>query len=202
MNWLKWNKIRYSIYAPFYDLIGNIFNDSRKRSIDNLDIKNGDKVLLLGAGTGIDLAFLPENCTVYATDITEAMVKRIRKKALGIKVDVKPLVMDGQNLEFPDEHFDKVILHLILAVIPDPHACIKEVDRVTKTGGGIAVFDKFLTGSNPPGVTRRFLNRVTRLLFSDINRRIENIIAPTDLKLIHNKPEKFGGTFRLILLRK
>lgn len=202
MNWLKWNKIRYSIYAPIYDLVGDIFNDSRKRSIETLGIQKDDKVLMLGAGTGIDLNYLPDNCTVYATDITEAMVARIKRKADGLKVNVKPMIMDGQNIEFPDQYFDKVILHLILAVIPDPEACIREVNRVTKMGGKITVLDKFITGSNSPGVVRKVLNIFTRLLFSDINRRIEKIIAATDLKLIQNKPDKFGGTFRLILLQK
>lgn len=157
---------------------------------------------MLGAGTGIDLNYLPDNCTVYATDIAEAMVARIKRKADGLKVNVKPMIMDGQNIEFPDQYFDKVILHLILAVIPDPEACIREVNRVTKMGGKITVLDKFITGSNSPGVVRKVLNIFTRLLFSDINRRIEKIIAATDLKLIQNKPDKFGGTFRLILLQK
>jgi phosphatidylethanolamine/phosphatidyl-N-methylethanolamine N-methyltransferase len=40
--------------------------------------------------------------------------------------------MDGQDLIFEDKTFDYVILHLILAVIPDPEKCLLEVERVLK----------------------------------------------------------------------
>lgn len=79
INTNSWNKIRYTILTPVYDLIAGYFKESRKKSVDALEIKAGDKVLIVGAGTGLDLAFLPNDCEIVATDITPAMIERIKK---------------------------------------------------------------------------------------------------------------------------
>lgn len=199
MNNNTWNKIRYTIYTPVYDSIAGIFKASRRKSIDALNIKEGDKVLIVGAGTGLDLAFLPSGCQIIATDITPSMVKRIENRKMK---NVEALVMDGHKLAFENESFDKIILHLILAVIPDPIACIKECERVLKTGGQIAVFDKFISADQELSLIRKALNIISNFLFSDITRKIEEIISHTQLKIISNTAADFNGNFRIILINK
>ena len=129
INTNTWNRIRYTLYTPGYDLIAQYFKDSRRKSIESLEIKSGDKVLIIGAGTGLDLEFLPKDCDIIATDITPSMIYRIKRRNRTLNRNVQAMVMDGQSLGFPDTSFDFVILHLILAVIPDPIACIKESER-------------------------------------------------------------------------
>jgi len=197
-----WNKIRYTIYTPVYDFIGGYFNDSRKKSIDSLEIMAGEKVLLIGGGTGLDLEFLPDDCKITITDITESMLDKVRIKNKKLQKDVTILKMDGQNLSFQDESFDKIILHLILAVIPDPVACIKETERVLRKGGKVVVFDKFIRENKVPGFLRRFVNLFTNFLFSDITRKFSTLIKGTKLKLISDKEADFKGNFRIILLEK
>ena len=124
INTNTWNKIRYTLYTPGYDLIARHFKDSRKKSINSLGVKSGDKVLIIGAGTGLDLEFLPKDCLIIATDITPSMIDRIKKRNKILSRNVQAMVMDGQSLGFSDNSFDFIILHLILAVIPDSIACI------------------------------------------------------------------------------
>ncbi len=199
-NW--WNKIRYTLYTPGYDMIANVFRDSRKRSIESLGITAGERVLIIGAGTGLDLEFLPKDCQITATDITPSMVQRIksRNKELGLNVDA--MVMDGQMLQFEDRSFDKVILHLILAVIPDPVACVQEAERVLRSGGEIVVFDKFIKGERKVSLLRKMANLFTSFFFSDITRDLEAIICKTSLAKISDQDADFNGNFRLIKLRK
>lgn len=199
MNNNTWNKIRYTIYTPIYDGIAGIFKASRRKSIDALNIKEGDKVLIVGAGTGLDLEFLPSGCQVIATDITPSMVKKIENRKMK---NVEAMVMDGHKLEFEDESFDKIILHLIIAVIPDPIACIKECERVLKAGGQIAVFDKFVSADHEVSVFRKGLNVISNFLFSDITRKIEEIINQTSLKITSNTSADFNGNFRLVSIKK
>ncbi len=199
MNNNTWNKIRYTIYTPIYDGIAGIFKASRRKSIDALNIKEGDKVLIVGAGTGLDLEFLPAGCQVVATDITASMVKKIENRKME---NVEAMVMDGHKLEFENESFDKIILHLILAVIPDPITCIKECERVLKVGGQIAVFDKFVSADHEASLLRKGLNIISNFLFSDITRKIEEITSHTQLKITHNSAADFNGNFRIILINK
>jgi len=197
----RWNIVRYTLYTPIYDLVAGIFGAHRKRSIDQLQLRAGESVLLVGAGTGLDLKYLPKNITLTATDITPAMLSLLQLRARK-RPEVKVQQMDGQQLRYADASFDAVVLHLILAVIPDPVACLKEVERVLKPQGRIVVFDKFLAENQQASTTRKILGALTSLLFSDINRKFSAILAKTNLVLLHNQAAALGGTFRYILLKK
>ena len=197
-----WNKIRYTLYTPGYDLIGRYFKNSRKKSIDSLRIKSRDKVLIIGAGTGLDLEFLPVDCEIFATDITSSMVGRIIKRNKLLNLNAQALVMDGQSLGFEDSTFDVIILHLILAVLPDPVACIKESERVLRKGGQVAVFDKFVRKGKKVSLLRRVLNIFTNFLVTDITRDFESIVNKTKLAVLSDKDADFNGMFRLIRLQK
>lgn len=202
INTNTWNKIRYTLYTPGYDLIAGFFKDSRKKSVESLEIKAGEKVLIVGAGTGLDLEFLPNNCEIIATDITHPMIERVIKRNKTLNRQVQSIVMDGQKLDFVDNSFDKIILHLILAVIPDPIACIRESEKVLKHGGQIVVFDKFVRKNLKISFIRRFANVLTNLVFSDITRDFESIINKTGLTVLSDTDADFNGNFRLIKLEK
>jgi phosphatidylethanolamine/phosphatidyl-N-methylethanolamine N-methyltransferase len=195
-----WNRRRYTVWAPVYDFVAR-FGRQRRRSLALLDLKPGERVLLVGAGTGADLPLIPREVSVLATDLTPAMLARARPRA---HAGIELRVMDGQALDLPDASFDAVILHLILAVIPDPAACLREAARVLRPGGRLAVFDKFLPDGARPALPRRLANTVTRTFFSDINRRVGDILQASGapLSIEHDEPALFGGTFRILLLRK
>jgi len=202
INTNTWNKIRYTLYTPGYDLIAKYFNDSRKKSIDALEIKPGDKILIIGAGTGLDLEFLPSYCEITATDITPSMVEKIKHRNKSLHLTMNAMVMDGQALEFPDLSFDIIILHLILAVIPDPVLCIQEVERLLKPGGKVAVFDKFVHKNHKTSQLRKSLNLITNFIASDICRNFESIVNHSGLTVLFDIDADFYGNFRLIQLTK
>ena len=204
MDATAWNRRRYTLWAPIYDLVVR-FGRQRRRSIALLDLKPGERVLIVGAGTGADLPFLPAGVSVLATDLTPAMLERARPRA---RPGVELRVMDGQKLDLPDggpdAGFDAVILHLILAVIPDPVACLREAARVLKPGGRIAVFDKFLADDARPNLLRRAVNLPARVLASELNRRMGDILksAGAPLAVERDEPAFLGDVFRILLLRK
>ncbi|HSV87043.1 MAG TPA: class I SAM-dependent methyltransferase [Bacteroidales bacterium] len=202
INTNAWNRFRYTLYAPFYDFFACFYNDSRKNSIESLEIKPGDKILIVGAGTGLDLKFLPSGCEIYATDITPTVVRRIARRNKKLNLNLQAIVMDGQALEFTDNTFEKIILHLILAVIPDPVACLKESERVLKPGGQIVVYDKFVPKGKKVSLLRWLLNLFAKVLFTDLTRDFESIVKQTTLKVISDKDADFNGNFRLIKLIK
>jgi ubiquinone/menaquinone biosynthesis C-methylase UbiE len=130
------------------------------------------------------------------------MIERIKKRNKILNRQVQLIVMDGQALDFPDNSFDKIILHLILAVIPDPVACIKESERVLKPGGQITIFDKFVHKNNKASALRRFVNILTNFLFTDITRDFESIANKSKLTILSDKDADFNGNFRLIKMTK
>lgn len=199
-----WDRLRYTLWAPIYDaLVGAAgFAPARRRSIDRLELREGDHVLLVGAGTGLDLDFLPPGVTVTAVDVTPAMLRRLERRAARAGRPVSAEIQDARRLAFPDGSFDAVVLHLILAVMPQPELGMKEVARVLRPGGRVAIFDKFLRAGAQPSTARRFLNVVTRSLFSDINRQLEPLLEGTRLVVERDEPGAFDGAYRSVLLSR
>jgi ubiquinone/menaquinone biosynthesis C-methylase UbiE len=199
-----WNRIRYTLWAPFYDpfvaWVG--FEGPRRRSIEHLGLRPGDRVLIAGAGTGQDLPHLPAGVEVTAIDVTQAMLARLKRRASDLRLTVDARVMDARRLEFEDTRFDAIILHLILAVMPEPERGLAEAFRVLKPGGRIAVFDKFLGDEQEPSTGRRLLNLMMKPLCTDMNRRFGPLVRPTGLIVERDEPAAFGGMYRLITLRK
>ena len=196
----RWNRLRYTFWAPVYDLAVRGMDRKRRDSLALLDARPGERLLIVGAGTGADLPHLPAGCTVLATDLTPAMLQRARPRA---RKRTHLAVMDGHELAVPDGAFDGVVLHLILAVIPDPVRCLRETARALRPSGRVVVFDKFVRTRRPPAVLR-VLNVVTRVLFTEMTRRFEDILEASGAPLVpeHDQPAFLGGLYRHLLLRK
>jgi phosphatidylethanolamine/phosphatidyl-N-methylethanolamine N-methyltransferase len=201
---MSWDRRRYTVWAPIYDVLASPvgFGPARRRSIAALDLRPGDRVLLVGAGTGLDLEFLPPDVALMAIDVTPAMLSRLERRARARGIEVEARVMDARALAVPDESVDAVVAHLVLAVMPEPERGVREIARVLKPGGRVAVFDKFLRDGERPSIGRRLLNLVAKPLFTDINRHLGAIIAGTRLEVIRDEPAAFTGWYRVITLQK
>ena len=202
-NTNAWKRFSYTIWAPVYDLvISGLFERRRQRSIRLLNLKAGERVLLIGAGTGLDLDCLPGNVNIVATDLTPAMITRLKRRGqrLGLNVDAR--VMDGHALDLPDGSFDAVILHLIIAVIPDPVRCLKEVARVLRPGGRAVIFDKFAPDNTNPTFLLRLMNPLTSLFGTEITRRLGTILANVPLQITHQEAAGLKGLFKIVLVGK
>lgn len=199
-----WNRIRYTAWAPVYDALAGAvgFEEARRQSIARLRLRAGRRLLISGAGTGLDLEIVPADVEVTAIDITPAMLARLETRAARLGRAVTARVMDARHLEFADSTFDAVVMHLILAVMPEPERGLHEAARVLKPGGRIAVFDKFLRAAERPSLKRRLLNAVAKPLFSDMNRRLEPLVAAVSLEIEVDEQAAFGGMYRVATLRK
>lgn len=198
-NTNAWNQRRYSWWAPVYDVVGRRFDARRRRSLALLDLRPGERVLLVGAGTGADLPFLPPDLLVLGTDLTPAMLRRARAR---LRDRQHLALMDGHALAVSGASCDAVVLHLILAVLPDPLACLRETARVLAPGGRAVVFDKFVRGRAPRVL--RLVNTVTRVLATEVTRDFGDLLARSGaaLRVEHDTPAGLGGLFRHILLRR
>ena len=107
-----WNRLRYTVWAPAYDAVARAggFDTARRLSIDRLRLASGDRVLIVGAGTGLDLDFLPANVHVTAIDVTPAMLKHLERRAAGSGRSVIARIMAARPLAFPDSSFDAVLI--------------------------------------------------------------------------------------------
>lgn len=192
-----WNRARYQLYAPIYDAVARPLEQGRKRAIERLDLDSGDRVLILGCGTGSDLKYLPPGAHVTAIDAAPAMVRRTRARAerLGLEVDAR--IGDAQALPFEDGAFDAVLLHLILSVVPDPQAVAAETARVLAPCGRVSIYDKFAPENEESSLLRRALNPAARFLFSDLTRRLEPLLSSAGLEVNGTRETVLGELYTI-----
>jgi len=190
----------YSFWAAIYDPLTRFLRWSRRRSIGLLDLRPWDSILVVGCGTGADFEFLPRETQCVAVDLTPAMLRRAEAKIGDRKIRLEE--MDAMDLRFPSSTFDKTILHLILAVVPDPVQTLQEAERVTKSGGQLVVLDKFWNNARRPPLPLRVANAVLGGYVTAVDRNFHSILAQTSLELLQEIPMGFGGLYHLYLLRK
>ncbi|MFA6563461.1 MAG: methyltransferase domain-containing protein [Verrucomicrobiia bacterium] len=202
INTNLWNRIRYSCWAPIYDLIAVPTRPMRRRSLALANLQPGERVLFVGAGTGLDLDFITAGPIVTATDLTPAMLEKLRRRAGRLDLAVDARAMDGQSLEFADGSFDVVILHYIVAVIPDPICCVRETARVLRPGGRAVILDKFAPDDGALPLWLRLLNLLTSFLATNVNRRLGPILAGSGLRVVHREAAALRGFFQIALAAK
>jgi phosphatidylethanolamine/phosphatidyl-N-methylethanolamine N-methyltransferase len=195
---LRWS---YSLIAPIYDLVvSRPLLRARTQMLNTLPTEHSMKVLLSGIGTGLDLPLLPKLHHYTALDFNFAMLKRAKPRSAGLKVDW--VMGDSMALPFTNAYFDYVVLHLILAVVPEPGRCLREAARVLKPGGIVIILDKFLRPQQT-ALLRRALNPLSSRLATRMDVVFEEVLqlAPS-LQLDSDVPLLAGGWFRGIVLHK
>jgi ubiquinone/menaquinone biosynthesis C-methylase UbiE len=194
-------KHSYTLIAPFYDaFLDAATRGARRRSLAALADAPPLDVLVNGVGTGLDLPHLPPPHRYAGLDLTRAMLKKALPRAAAL--DFRPVQGDAQRLPFADASFDAVVLHLILAVVPDPVRCLQESARVTRRSGTLLVFDKFLR-PNEPARWKRALNPLSRRVATRLDVVFEEVLAGVPgLTLVSNAPALADGWFRLIRLSR
>jgi len=105
-----------------------------------VELKEGEVVLDLGCGAGLDLYFyakaVGDKGKVYGLDISEDMVNKAKRnmELVGIK-NVEISVGESDSLYFNDNFFDVVASNGIYNLSPDKEPVMREVYRVLKPGG-------------------------------------------------------------------
>lgn len=122
-----------------------INHDGIDWTIRLLDIRPTDHVLEVGFGTGYGIqqaaAQAPQGL-VAGVDCSEAMVRQARKRNAAALAAGRVKLQQGDvsALPYPNHSFDKVFATNVVYFWPDPVACLKEIHRVMKPGGWLALY--------------------------------------------------------------
>jgi arsenite methyltransferase len=121
------------------------------------DLKEGETVVDLGSGAGIDVFLaarrVGERGRVIGVDMTEDMVAKGKHLAQehGFK-NVEFRLGDIEHLPVDSATVDVIISNCVINLTPDKLASFNEIHRVLKPGGRILIADLVTAGELPPDV--------------------------------------------------
>jgi demethylmenaquinone methyltransferase / 2-methoxy-6-polyprenyl-1,4-benzoquinol methylase len=117
----------------------------RRAAIDAIDARPTDRVLDVATGTGMVAQALHDRygCTVVGLDQSPDMLAVARTRA-----GVYETLVEGraEKLPFSDAAFDHLTFTYLLRYVDDPAAVMRELARVVKPGGRVAMVEFGLPG--------------------------------------------------------
>ena len=139
------NKRFFRLIAKCYDvLFGNRIINMQRRAIENLNIKNGSRILDAGAGTGNLLMLLERyekekqmNLELYGIDISKEMLEIARKKLKSSKLRIQEV----EKLNFKNNYFDYVFSTDAFHHYFNHSLAMENFYRVLKKNGYLIVVD-------------------------------------------------------------
>src|SRR4051794_734773 len=103
----------YDIHSMFYDAtFGRLVRRRIARAISHMDIRDDDRVLDLGIGTGVSLNYYPgDRGRIVGVDLSSGMLREARKKIRerGL-TNTAVFQADAMRLPFGDNTFDHVFI--------------------------------------------------------------------------------------------
>lgn len=124
---------------------GGTDNDASQyqMTIDLLNIREGDRVLDVGCGTGGAAQVLARlvggSGKVVGFDSSSTMIAEAKSRTDRLNLAIEFRQGDAHRLPFPDNYFDCCLALRFLDIIANPSQALKEIFRVTRSGGRVYV---------------------------------------------------------------
>lgn len=156
----------FDAIAHRYDLLNRVMSLGidqrwRLRTVRALELKPGARVLDLATGTAdvaLAIARRHPDAHIVGVDPSERMLEVGRRKVTerGQDPRIELHVGDAQSLPFADGSFDAVCIAFGIRNVPDRGRALREMARVTRAGGRVAVLELSEPGGGPLAALARF----------------------------------------------
>lgn len=189
----------YRRYAGVYDLVfGPAFQIGRMRSVARINALDCQRVLEVGVGTGLSLPKYRRDKDVVGIDVSPEMLAIAQRRARRLKNVTGLVEMDAQRLGFDSDRFDAVVAMHVMSVVPDPQACLAEMQRVCRPGGTILICNHF-AGKGDKWITRR-IQPLAKWLGWHPDFSLSQLLENSSLKIVSHYAMPPFGMFKLIEL--
>ena len=149
-------------------LVARLTGDANRWMVDCLEVERGDRVLDVGCGPGLAVAYAAERSDgpVVGVDASATMVRQaLRRNRDAVRQGrVEILRADAARLPFPDGHFSTAGSLNSLQFWAAPDQGLRELSRVLEPGGRVAVVlmarSDDSTGPEPPRWVRETTRRM------------------------------------------
>ncbi len=138
----------YDILAPFYQFTQSVYyrfkggeESARNEYLQYAGVKDGDRVLEVSVGNGVNIQYLPRGADYFGIDVSWGQLKRCRElNSSGLSIEL--FQAEAEHLPFCDEAFDVVFNVASINYFEDKRKAIDEMFRVAKPGARMMIADE------------------------------------------------------------
>lgn len=123
-----------------YDSISRGIADSLEHAVMRLNPRPGEKILDVATGTGWTSRLVARRgATVTGIDIAAGLIEVAERQSQMAMLPIRYLLADAEDLPFDDGSFDAAVSTVGIMFATRPEAAAKELSRVVRRGGRIAL---------------------------------------------------------------
>jgi demethylmenaquinone methyltransferase/2-methoxy-6-polyprenyl-1,4-benzoquinol methylase len=134
----------------------------RRALVDEVAPAPGQRILDVATGTGMVAAELlgRADCSVVGIDQSKEMLAAARARFANDRARVELVEGQAEKLPFAGEGFDALTVTYLLRYVDDPQATVRELARVVRPGGRVAMLEFGVPPRRVPREAWRFYTAV------------------------------------------
>lgn len=140
----------YNRIAGVYDIAMKLFatltgageGQFRREFLQELEVQDGDQVIEVSIGTGMNLRYFPGEVRYYGLDLSWGMLKKCQRNLNRWQLETELILGNAEELPLIDESFDKVFHVGGINAFNDRAKAIHEMIRVAKPKAKIMIVDE------------------------------------------------------------
>ena len=146
------------------------------------------KILEVGIGSGLNLPFYNKSkiIEIWGIDPSEELNAMAKRVATEENIDVKFITSSAEDIPFPNNYFDTVLITYTMCTIPSVLKANEEMRRVLKSGGKMIFCEH---GVSPDESIKKWQKRLNSIWGKiaggcNINRDIPMLIKSSGFKIV------------------
>lgn len=194
----------YDSYSGIYDLLfKGVMQPGRERAVSSLKPAPGHRILEVGVGTGLSLPYYPKGSDITGIDISAAMLRHAEHRARDLGMGrTRFLRMGAEKMDLPDASFHRVLASYVLSTVSDPEAVLRELWRVCRPDGLIAVLNHLRSPNRLLAAGERLLTPFTRRIGFVLDLSLEDLLEGDLFEVERVEKVNIPPLWSLVLLRR
>jgi|SRR5579859_4223250 phosphatidylethanolamine/phosphatidyl-N-methylethanolamine N-methyltransferase len=191
----------YRLFSGSYDIVfGPIFHPGRKAAVRIANDRPGQRILEVGVGTGLSLPHFRPDARVTGIDVSAEMLAKAKRRVERMRLAQVEglLLMDAENLAFPDDSFDAVLALYVASVVPDPARFAAEMRRVCIPGGTIVIVNHFTSDHALVRFGEKRLAHLARHIGFHADFPLDQFCRQSGLAIREIRPSNLFGYWKLL----
>ena len=187
-------------FPKIYDIAMNPLEHTYfKRIRTTLISKAKGRVLEIGSGTGVNFPYYTNATKIDAIEPNPLMSKRSYKRIKRSRIPIQTYLVKAEKLPFPDNTFDSVVATLVFCTIPEPIKALQEIQRVSKPGAKLLLFEHVRVNQKNLGKAQDLLTPLWSKVCDGchLNRDTLELLKQSNLS-ISKVDYHYGGLFLVI----